>query len=243
MSLPRFFTRDIEDDHLLLDEGESGHAVRVLRLREGDEIVVLDGEGGRYRAVIAEARSRRVRARIVEKETRRARAPWHLHIAIAPTKSFDRFSFFLEKAAEAGIDEITPLLCDHSERKTLRHDRAAKVLIAAMKQSGQSFLPRLHPLMPLAAFLEQPRDGDLLIAHCCEQQDERIHLYDALEKKKVTILIGPEGDFSPAEVARARRAGYRSISLGNTRLRTETAGITAAIITATKFRHEGNEPD
>jgi len=235
--MQNFFAARTENGIIRLDENESAHAVKVLRLREGDLIRVFDGQGNIFRARISKAHARHTEAVAEEKEHLSARAPWHLHLAVAPTKSMERFEFFLEKVTETGVDEITPLLCERSERKKLRYDRLERLLIAAMKQSMQPFLPRLHPFTPLKDFLAAPPAGDRLIAHCCENEDpQRGHLYESITSPHVTILIGPEGDFSPQEIEEARRAGYRTISLGNTRLRSETAGIAAAIITAARFR-------
>ncbi len=233
-----FFSRHIEGERIQLDEGESTHAVRVLRLKEGERIVVHDGKGHLYESILTKAHPRHAEARIERTERYGQRASWHLHLAIAPTKSFDRFSMFLEKATEVGVDVITPLLCERSERKSVRHDRMEKVLIAAMKQSGQPFLPRLEEASPYETFVGTPREGDLFIAHCCEHEDpDRQHLYDAIATSMITLMIGPEGDFTTKEIALARKAGYRSVSLGESRLRTETAGVTATIIAATRFRH------
>lgn len=235
--MQNFFSNRISGNILYLDEKESSHAIRVLRLKEGDSVQIFDGKGNIYQAVISRAHPRQAEAEIREKEEHRQRAPWHLHIAIAPTKNTERFEFFLEKATETGIDEITPLLCEHSERKNLRYERLERVLLAAMKQSMQPFLPRLYPLTPLEDLLRNPPAGEKMIAHCCEHDDPaRRHLFDMISRPRVTILIGPEGDFSKEEIALARQAGFQTVSLGNTRLRSETAGIAAAIITAAKFR-------
>jgi 16S rRNA (uracil1498-N3)-methyltransferase len=233
-----FFCTNISGNTLQLDEKESAHAIRVLRLKEGDTIRVFDGKGKICRAVITRAHPRHTEAEIQTTEEHARRAPWHLHIAIAPTKSIERFEFFLEKVTEIGVDEITPLLCEHSERKNIRHDRLTRVLIAAMKQSMQSFLPKLHPLTPLEELIRKPVAGDFLIAHCCDYHDpSRSHLYDQITTPSITILIGPEGDFSKDEIDTAKQAGFHAVSLGETRLRSETAGMAAATITATKFRN------
>ncbi len=236
-AMHNFFCTNISGNTLQLDEKESAHAIRVLRLKEGDTIRVFDGKGKIHLAVITTAHPRHTEAEIQTTEEQARRIPWHLHIAIAPIKSIERFEFFLEKVTETGVDEITPLLCEHSERKSLRHDRLLRVLTAAMKQSGQSFRPVLHPLTPFEEFLRMPADGDRLIAHCCEHDDpSRSHLYDQITTPSLTILIGPEGDFSKEEIEAATQAGFRTVSLGETRLRSETAGIAASLITATKFR-------
>jgi len=235
--MQNFFSTHIADGIVYLDEKESFHAVRVLRLKEGDRIRVFDGKGNIYTARIRSVHPRHTEAVTEEHVHHEARAPWHLHLAIAPTKNLERFEFFLEKATETGVDEITPLLCERSERRKLRYDRLERVLTAAVKQSLQPFLPRLNTLTPFREFITLPLSGDRLIAHCCEQEDpDRVHLYDRITSRQVVLLIGPEGDFTPEETSEALLAGYRAVSLGNTRLRTETAGVAAAVIAATKFR-------
>lgn len=235
--MQHFFSGNITEGTIHLDENESAHAIRVLRLKEGDSIRVLDGKGNIYNARILRAHPRHTEAVIEETRQYKSRAPWHLHLAVAPTKNIERFEFLLEKVTETGVDEITPLLCERSERRKLRHDRLERVLAAAVKQSLQPFLPRLHPLTPFGDFINRPFSGDKMLAHCCEQKDPaRMHLYDRITSPQVIVLVGPEGDFTSEEIAKALEAGYTTVSLGSTRLRTETAGIAAALITATHFR-------
>ncbi len=236
--MQNFFSDHIEDGIVYLDEHESSHAIRVMRLKEGSRIRVFDGKGGIYLARISNAHPLHLEAAVEEHLQQTSRASWRLHVAIAPTKQTERFEYFLEKATEAGIDEITPLLCERSERKKLRYDRLERVVTAALKQSMQPFLPHIHLLTSFREFISRSFPGDKLIAHCCDQEDpDRKHLYDSITTSQVTLLIGPEGDFSPQEVQEALQKGFRPVSLGDTRLRTETAGITAAIITAVKFRN------
>ncbi len=235
--MQNFFSADINEGTIHLGESESAHAIRVLRLKEGDSIRVLDGKGNIHLARILRAHPRHTEAVIEETRHYERRAPWHLHLAVAPTKNMERFELFLEKVTESGVDEITPLLCERSERKKLRFDRLERVLTAAVKQSLQPFLPRLHPLTPFGDLISRHFSGDKMLAHCCEQEDPaRMHLYDRITSPHVMVLIGPEGDFTPEEITKAQEAGYRTVSLGSTRLRTETAGIAAAVITATRFR-------
>lgn len=224
-----FYVPGITENEILLDETESKHAIRVLRLKTGDKVQVVDGKGGFYTAEIIDTYSKKSRLRIIETQKNYGERNFNLHIAIAPTKNNDRFEWFLEKATEIGINEITPLLCEHSERKTIKPDRLEKILVSAMKQSLKTWLPKLNPMISFHEFIK--RDGTTLkfIAHCNE--GTKPHLKNEVEKGRNTIiLIGPEGDFSPEEVNLARMNGFREISLGNSRLRTETAGIVACHI-------------
>ncbi len=232
-----FYAGQIHDKEILLDPSESTHAVRVLRLQTGDEVQVLNGKGNIYTGAISKADPRRVAIGITRHVHLEKRAPYFLHIALAPPKNMNRFEFFLEKAVETGVDEITPLLCEHSERDRLRRDRMEKVTIAAMKQSGQAFMPRLNTMTPFSEFVQQPFSGNKLIAHCCTHEQASRHLSDAINSDHILLLIGPEGDFSRKELELAFLRNYIPVSLGHSRLRTETAGIAAAVITATRFFH------
>ncbi len=210
-----------------LPETESQHCVKVLRMSEGDEIGIIDGCGNRYRAEITLAHSKRCGVRIVEKE--KAPNPWkaQVHIAIAPTKNLDRIEWFAEKTTEIGIDAITPLLCRFSERKELKIDRINKILISAMKQSLKAVLPDLGEMTSFAQFVARPFDGQKFIAHCYKEETrkELSELYRPGEN--ALVLIGPEGDFSPEEVELAISCGFQPVMLGQSRLRTETAGVVA----------------
>lgn len=219
-----FYVREITGNEIVLDESESKHAIRVLRLNAGDKVQVVDGAGGFYTAEITGPHPKKCKLIVLDARKDFGRRSFRLHIGIAPTKNNDRFEWFLEKATEIGIDEITPLLCEHSERKTIKPDRLEKILISAMKQSVKYWLPKLNPLIPLNEFLQINDGSQKFIAHCNE--GEKAHLKDEIKKgKNVTLLIGPEGDFSLNEVEQARAAGFREISLGSSRLRTETAGV------------------
>jgi len=209
-----------------LPEEESWHAVKVLRLGRGSEIVIVDGKGGYYQARIEEP----VPVRCVFSVSRIIKnfglKSFRLHIGIAPTQQMDRFEWFLEKATEIGIDTITPLLCDHSERTKLRTDRLERILIAAMKQSVRAYLPALNPLQSFSEFLSSNCQGLRFIAHC--GSGERSPLFKLLQPcSDILILIGPEGDFSEEEVKLALDKGFYPVSLGESRLRTETAGVVA----------------
>ena len=224
-----FYVPVIHDDKVTLDSEESKHAVKVLRLSNGDFIQIIDGQGGFYKAEITDSNPKHCSLKIVEKRQKFGEKTFHLHIAIAPTKNIDRFEWFLEKCTEIGISEITPLLSEHSERKIIKPERLEKILISAMKQSVKAYLPKLNELTHLSDFLKQEFQGKKFIAHCNE--GEKIHLKNIVSpEENILILIGPEGDFSPEEVELARRQGFSEISLGDARLRTETAGVVACHI-------------
>ncbi|HMT30600.1 MAG TPA: 16S rRNA (uracil(1498)-N(3))-methyltransferase [Bacteroidia bacterium] len=218
-----FYCPIITTDQVTLDEAESQHAVKVLRLVAGDRIILFDGQGGKYEGEIDQPHHKKCVVKITKKENTPKR-PFHLHIAIAPTKMNDRMEWFLEKVTEIGIDEITPVICERSERKVTNHDRFEKVLIAAMKQSMNPWLPVLNDQVDLKLFLEKSPPG--FIAHCMETKKTPLKKCD-LHQEKITILIGPEGDFTEGEVVMASDKGWMPVSLGESRLRTETAGIVA----------------
>ena len=224
-----FYVPDISGAEVILNETESKHAIRVLRLKEGDEIELVDGKGGFYKARIQNANPKKCQLCIIESQTDFGKKDFHLHIAIAPTKNIDRTEWFLEKCTEIGIDEVTPLLSEHSERKVIKPERLEKILVSAMKQSVKAYLPKLNGLTKLSDLLSQVTETKKFIAHCNE--GEKQHLKNVVKPgDKVLILIGPEGDFSPEEVALALENGFEAISLGNARLRTETAGVVACHI-------------
>ncbi|WP_299578066.1 16S rRNA (uracil(1498)-N(3))-methyltransferase [uncultured Sunxiuqinia sp.] len=221
-----FYTPDISESTYCLDETESKHAVRVLRLTAGDVIQLIDGKGNFFEAQISDAHPKRCQVEIIKKISEYNKRTHYLHLAVAPTKNIDRFEWFLEKATEIGIDEITPVLCDHSERKVIKDERLQKVIISAMKQSLKAYLPKLNPLTPLKTLLDTDFEGKKFIAHCYEQNKKE--LKDELsESGSNLILIGPEGDFSEDEVAKAIHKQFIPVSLGQSRLRTETAAVVA----------------
>jgi len=210
-----------------LDETESHHCVRVLRGKQGDNIRVTNGIGTVVEAVITEANAKRVTFEILSTAQKALPTCHKLHIAIAPTKSIDRFEWFVEKAAEIGIGTITPIICKHSERKTVRIDRLNNILLSAMKQSINYWLERVNEPIEFTKFLNEPGfENQKFIAYCEEKPDE--HLYNLMSSNASTIiLIGPEGDFTPQELKLAIDKGYKTCSLGEKRLRTETAAIVA----------------
>lgn len=221
-----FYTPDINGEKYILPEEESKHCTKVLRLETGDEVCLVDGRGGFYRCEIIRPEAKRCEVRCLEKKEHYGKRNFHLHIAIAPTKNIERIEWFLEKCTEIGIDEITPLLCEHSERKIIKPDRLEKVIVSAMKQSLKAYLPSLNPLTEFQVFIEEKRKGVKYIAHCDDGNKKRLdEIYTP--GNDVTILIGPEGDFSEKEILSALSHQFSPISLGESRLRTETAGIVA----------------
>ena len=216
-----------------LPSDEASHAVRVLRLGTGDELMLMDGQGCFYRAEVTVASNHHCMYAI--QETMPQERPWqgHIHLAIAPTKLIDRMEWMIEKAVEIGIDEITFLDCKFSERKVVKTERLDKIAVSAMKQSRKAWKPVLHEMTSFKGFITAERGGDKYIAHCYEEV-ERTFLFDELKAlaatEDVTILIGPEGDFSMDEVKDALAQGYHSVHLGTSRLRTETAGLAAVMM-------------
>jgi 16S rRNA (uracil1498-N3)-methyltransferase len=221
-----FYTPDISGSTYALSEEESQHCLRVLRLGVGDAVHLTDGRGGLYAAQIAEAHGKRCAVRVTGVQREVGKRGYYLHVALAPTKNMERYEWFLEKATEVGVDELTPLLCERSERKTVKAERSEKVVTAAVKQSLKAYHPQLNPLRAFADFVAQPFDGVKCIAHC--MPSPKIPLQHAAQAHgRTLVLIGPEGDFSPTEVALARQNGFIEVSLGDSRLRTETAGVVA----------------
>lgn len=204
---------------------ESKHIAKVLRKKEGDILHITNGRGYLFEAKILVADPKKCKAQIVSEDKTIPRR-YKLHLVVAPTKMNDRYEWFLEKATEIGVDEITPIICERSERKTIKLERMERVVQSAMKQSLQTFLPKLNPPITYKAFLKQESKGLKFIAHCDEGEKMELKRRVAADKD-ITILIGPEGDFSTSEIALAFEKGFVPISLGNTRLRTETAAIVA----------------
>lgn len=221
----RFFYTPDPFDGVLPDE-EAAHAVRVLRLSDGDEIYLMDGKGTFYKAEITGADKRHCFYRIVDTMPQPRQWKGHLHLAMAPTKNLDRIEWFAEKATEIGFDELTFLDCKFSERKVVKADRIERILVSAMKQSHKAELPRLNDMIPFGQFVAEGRPGQKFICHCYD--DSLPLLSDILvEGEDATVMIGPEGDFSIDEVRRAEDAGFVSVGLGKSRLRTETAALVA----------------
>ena len=226
-----------------LPQEEAHHAVKVLRLGVGDEMWLMDGKGTFYRAIITAATGHRCLYRIEETLPQEPAWQGHLHLAMAPTKLMDRVEWFAEKATEIGFDELTFLDCRFSERRVVKEERIDKILISAMKQSRKACKPQLNGMQRFRDFIEQEREGDKFICHCYLSEElrvksEELQIDKSLEGKPSlftslrpgvpsTVLIGPEGDFSIDEVKLAMEHGYRAVSLGRSRLRTETAALVA----------------
>lgn len=227
-----FYVPDVRQSTALPEE-EAVHAVRVLRMVAGDELMLMDGNGTFYRAVVTLAHGHHCQFDILE--TLPQQRPWqgYVHLAMAPTKMMDRTEWMVEKATEIGIDELSFLDCRFSERKVLKTERIDKIIVAAMKQSRKAWKPVLNALTPFAAFVAAPRQGKMFIAHCYDEI-AKVNLYDELRQlapdEPTTVLIGPEGDFSIDEVRMAVDAGWVSVDLGKSRLRTETACLSAVMM-------------
>ena len=215
-----------EDKEVIFPKDESKHIVKVLRKQEGDNLNITNGKGFLFSAKIIEANHNKCKAKITAVEQERDKK-YHIHLAVAPTKMNDRFETFLEKATEIGLDKITPIICDHSERKVVKINRFERVLQSAMKQSLHYSMPEISEAISFQEFIQQEQNEQKFIAHC--EENEKKSLQKELEPgKNYTILIGPEGDFSSEEIKSAIKAGFVPVTLGNTRLRTETAAIVAA---------------
>lgn len=207
------------------DKEESKHIIKVLRKKDTDILHVTNGLGFLFTTEITLASDSKCTVKIISIEKAEA-SKFRLHLAVAPTKMNDRFEWFLEKATEIGIHEITPIICDRSERKTINKERFDKILLAAMKQSNELFLPILNPAMTFKEFVNSENQDLKMIAHC-EETDKKTLKSILKPNEKITMLIGPEGDFSEKEIGLALNNNFTAVSLGNTRLRTETAAIVA----------------
>ncbi|OMQ11621.1 16S rRNA (uracil(1498)-N(3))-methyltransferase [[Flexibacter] sp. ATCC 35103] len=222
-----FYNPDIDEstESFTFDKEESRHIIKVLRKKDSDILHVTNGFGLLFETEITLASDNKCIVQVLS--IKKSPEPkFHLHLAVAPTKMNDRFEWFLEKATEIGIQEITPIICDRSERKVINAERFEKIILSAMKQSNETYLPKLNEAISFKEFVKQQNKGLQLIAHC-EETDKK-SLKDILKpNESVTMLIGPEGDFSEKEIALALENNYQPVTLGNTRLRTETAAIVA----------------
>ena len=225
-----FYVPDLASAHILPEE-ESQHAVKVLRLQVGDAIEVVDGVGGFYKATITNPHPKHCGFKITDTVLEHGKRDYKLHIAIAPTKNIERLEWFIEKATEIGIDEITPIVCRYSERKIIKAERLEKIIVSAAKQSVKAYFPTLNPLCTFDELIKKHQASKKFIAHCYEE-DKRLLQTECSNSTDVLILIGPEGDFSKEEVQKALSAGFAPVSLGNSRLRTETAGVVACCTVA-----------
>lgn len=214
-----------QTSELSFSRDESKHIVKVLRKAVGDELYITNGFGWMFTAKITVADIKNCVAVVISKVLQEQRT-YKVHLAVAPTKMNDRYEWFLEKATEIGIDEITPIICDHSERKVIKMDRYEKILQSAMKQSLHYYIPKLNKPTPFKTFINQEFTSQKFIAHC-EETDRKALKIELQAQTDVTLLIGPEGDFSTTEIKQAIEKGFVPTTLGNTRLRTETAAIVA----------------
>lgn len=222
-----FYNPSIATDStsFIFDKEESKHIIKVLRKNQGDILYVTNGLGTIFKTKITIPSDSKCTVEIVEFEQKN-KPKVELHLAVAPTKMNERYEWFLEKATEIGIQEITPIICEHSERRVIKTDRLEKILISAMKQSNQCFLPKLNNPISFSNFINQNFVGQKYIAHCEETQKKSLKT-ELKTNENVTILIGPEGDFSIKEIEMALHNKFIPVTLGNTRLRTETAAIVA----------------
>ncbi|MCK9219376.1 MAG: 16S rRNA (uracil(1498)-N(3))-methyltransferase [Bacteroidales bacterium] len=221
-----FYASLIHENSCILSEEESWHCIKVLRSKVGDTIHLTDGKGSLYEGRLVNIQSKGCIIEIFNTTHPNCIKSWKIHIAMAPPKNADRFEWFLEKATEIGIDEITPIKCDHSERESVNMRRLEKVLITAMKQSLRTVLPTLNEPEKFRTFISHSFEGQKFIGYCNTEND--IELHEVYQPgRPALIMIGPEGDFSPDEIALAKENGYTAVHLGKSRLRTETAGIVA----------------
>lgn len=237
-----FYSKDIDGNICRLDQDESGHCVKVLRHRSGDEIAVIDGRGTLCRCRITSDSPKGVEAVVLSSESGWGAHPYRLHMAVCPTKNNDRYEWFAEKACEIGVDEISPIIGEHSERRVFKTGRIEKILVSAAKQSLKAAVPQVNEPVSVKEFIREQagNEGALkLIAYCFE--DENVprrcvkEMLDGFEGGEIVVMIGPEGDFSKAEAELALEAGFVPVHLGSSRLRTETAALTA--VSAAYFRY------
>ena len=221
-----FYTPDIDGDNYQLSEEESRHAFKVLRLTEGDEIILTDGKGHWMISQLVQAHHKRCLIRVKHTLENYKPHPYKLHMAVAPTKNINRFEWFLEKSTEVGINEITPMRSEHSERKEIKHQRLNKVITSAMKQSLKAWHPTLGEMTSFKQIINTHFEGKKLIAYCEANPEDRIETV-VNKGDEVMILIGPEGGFSPGEISQANEKGFVSVSISQSRLRTETAALVA----------------
>jgi len=222
-----FYTPDLTGSTYHLNGEESNHLIRVLRFKKGETIFLTDGKGTLFKASLANDDPKACLVDIIETTFEYGKRNYSLHIGIAPTKNIERFEWFLEKATEIGIDEITPVICEHSERREVKPERLKKVIVAAMKQSVKTYLPELHPAKSFKDFVSGYLPGQKFICTVAGKEKNNLLKNSYTTGMTPLILIGPEGDFSISELSLAEENHYRKVSLGESRLRTETAGIAA----------------
>lgn len=223
-----FYSPHIAEDNFQLEEEESRHAVKVLRLKEGEIVTLVDGKGGRYEAEILKADAKRCALKIIRSEKNVGKKDFFIHLAIAPTKNLDRMEWMVEKCVEIGIDKISFVRCQRSERKVVNNERIEKIAVSAMKQSLKTYLPEIKEMISFNDFLNFSLEEQRFIGHL--EEGDKKDLQNAAQKSgNYCILIGPEGDFSPQEIEDAKNKGFIPVNLGPSRLRTETAGIVSCM--------------
>lgn len=223
-----FYTPDIDpaSSSYYLDEEESKHCIRVLRLNTSDRVELIDGKGNFFEAVITDPHPKKTQLKIVSVQSGYGKRNHYLHIAVAPTKNIERLEWFLEKATEIGIDEVSLIISHRSERKEAKTERLDKIITSAVKQSVKAYHPKLNEPLPLSKLIAMPFNGQKFIAHC--EPGDKVNLSDETQPRgNYLILIGPEGDFAPVEIEQALQNGFKAITLGDSRLRTETAALEA----------------
>jgi 16S rRNA (uracil1498-N3)-methyltransferase len=228
MNLPFFYEENILQPTHILSENTSKHCIQVLRMKAGDRLQLTNGKGSLFAATIRNADKKYCEVTI-EAMSYEQQATSNISIAISILKNVSRFEWFLEKATEIGIKEVIPLICDHTEKQSFRYDRMHSIVVSAMLQSQQAWLPQLHQSKKFYELINEDTDGLKLIAHCAEEEKQNITSFINHNKNKL-ILIGPEGDFSNNEIEFALEKNFIPVTLGNTRLRSETAGIVAAAL-------------
>ena len=241
MKEARYFFVPKADTQTELPQDEASHALRVLRLQTGDELFLMDGEGVFYRAEVAMTSNKHCYYNIIETLPQEKTWNGHIHLAMAPTKMMERVEWMAEKATEIGFDELSFLNCHFSERKQLRKDRVEKIVVSAVKQSRKPWMPVVNDMMPFSEIIKKHPKG--FICHCYDEVPrtdffEEINNANIGEDEEVMVLVGPEGDFSIEEVKMAVEAGYKSVSLGSARLRTETAGLSAVMMMQLAVRNK-----
>jgi 16S rRNA (uracil1498-N3)-methyltransferase len=211
----------------MLDEQESRHLVKVLRIKKGEKVNVTNGDGNLYSCTLVSEDAREAMVEIAGVTENYDRRNYRITLAVAPTKNIDRFETLVEKCVEIGVDKIVPIITSRSERRSLRTDRLERIALSAMKQSLKTLATTIAPITPFSTFIETPPQGRLYIAWCSGEMPDILIGTDYLKGEEVTVMIGPEGDFTVAEAEEAVKAGFKGVNLGRSRLRTETAGIIA----------------
>lgn len=221
-----FYLPEFQPGEIILNEEESGHAVKVLRMKENDPVFLVDGKGKLIEGEITSAHPKKCKIKVLTVKEEFGKKNYKLHLAVAPTKNSDRMEWLVEKATEIGLDEFTPLICRYSERTRIHMIRLEKVALAAMKQSLKAYLPSIHEMISFEKFITLNFQSKKFIAHCVP--GEKPHLFSQIRPREdIMVLIGPEGDFSSEEIRMAKLNGFQEISLGESRLRTETAALAA----------------